>query len=67
MQMPNPIDASRLTAAERRAKLCSLLALGLVRLHLRQSTELSAPPRESSLPSSANPSGHATRHQKETA
>ena len=35
MKRPNPLSPFRMTAAERRAELCGLLALGLVRLHMR--------------------------------
>lgn len=64
---PNPVRVDRLSAAERRVELCRILALGLVRLKARQSTELSAPFGESSLHSTADRSGHATPHRKETA
>lgn len=63
----NPLPPDLMAPTERRAELCRLLALGLVRLHLQQSTELSAPPGESSLPSLADPSGHANPSWKETA
>ena len=35
MKRPNPLPPDRMTAAERRAELCGLLALGLVRLQHR--------------------------------
>lgn len=60
----NPCPASVLTPAERRAELCRILALGLLRL--RQSTALSARDGESSLPFAPNPSGPATEMQKES-
>ena len=50
--MPNPLAPALMTPTERRAELCRLLALGLVRLRLRQSSELSADTGESSLHSS---------------
>lgn len=64
---PNPIHPDRLTTKERIAELCRLLALGLVRLKARQSTELSALPGESSLHYPPDRSGHATRLWKEKA
>lgn len=32
----NPLPPARMTAAERRGELCTLLGYGLVRLHARQ-------------------------------
>lgn len=46
---PNPLAPGRISPTERRAELCGLLALGLVRLRLQQSSELSAAPENSSL------------------
>ncbi|RLP22147.1 hypothetical protein D8676_25815 [Mesorhizobium sp. YM1C-6-2] len=57
---PNPIPAAFLAADERRAELCGLLALGLVRLRSRQSSELSAGPENGLLDCAADRSGHAT-------
>ena len=56
----NPYPAHLMSPAERRAELCRLLALGLVRLRARQSSELSARVGESSLPFAGHRSGHAT-------
>ena len=42
MKRPNPLQPDRMTAAERRAELCALLALGLVRLRLREAGKPSA-------------------------
>jgi hypothetical protein len=42
MKNPNPYPATLMSPAERRAELCRLLALGLIRLLARQSSELSA-------------------------
>ncbi len=36
MKRPNPLPPDQMTAAERRAELCGLLALGLVRLMQRE-------------------------------
>jgi hypothetical protein len=35
MNRPNPLPPDQMTAAERRAELCGLMALGLVRLLVR--------------------------------
>ena len=35
IRRPNPLPPDQMTAAERRAELCGLLALGLVRLRIR--------------------------------
>ena len=36
MKRPNPLPPDQMTPAERRAELCGLLALGLVRLRMRE-------------------------------
>lgn len=59
-----PYPAHLMSPSERRAELCRLLALGLVRLRLRQSSELSAASGESSLPLPPERSGHATSKQE---
>ena len=43
MQIPNPIHPDHLSPKERLAEVCRLLALGLVRLRLRNSGQTSAP------------------------
>ncbi len=43
MQIPNPIHPDHLTPKERLAEVCRLLALGVVRLRLRNSGRTSAP------------------------
>jgi hypothetical protein len=58
MQLPNPIDPERLSAAERLAEVAEILAAALIRLRARQSTPLSAACGESSLDCIANQSGH---------
>lgn len=60
----NPLSPTLMTPMERRAELCRILALGLLRL--RQSTALSARDGESSLHFPPDQSGHATRMQMET-
>lgn len=56
----NPLDPNLMAPLERRAALCKILALGLMRLHQRQSSEVSAQLGESSLHSPPDRSGHAT-------
>lgn len=62
----NPYPARLMSPMERRAELCRLLALGLVRLRARQSSELSARTGESSLHYTPDQSGHATPEWRET-
>jgi len=38
MKRPNPLHPSLMTPTDRRAELCGLLALGLVRLRMRERT-----------------------------
>lgn len=60
MKRPNPLPADLMSPTERRAELCALLALGLIRLHQRELPQLSDQYGESSLHNSANQSVHAT-------
>lgn len=64
---PNPLPPDRMTPAERRDELCAILALGLVRLNARKSSEQSAPSEHSSLDLPRNQSGHATPTHRRTA
>jgi hypothetical protein len=57
MKRPNLLPPDQMTPAERRAELCSILALGLVRLRMRECGKLSADKREISLHNSASQSG----------
>lgn len=41
MKRPNPLPPDQMTPAERRAELCGLLALGLVRLRMREMGKVS--------------------------
>ena len=59
MRGPNPIDPTTLTASERLGELAEILAAGLMRLQIRQSTALSHDCGESSLDCPAHQSGHA--------
>lgn len=67
MNRPNPYPASRMTPAERRAELCRLLALGLIRLHMRDSPQVFETDGESSLHFPPDQSGHATSIHRRTA
>lgn len=63
----NPLHPRHMKPLERRAELCRILALGLVRLRIAQSSDLSAGTGESSLHSPRNRSGHATPPRRRTA
>jgi hypothetical protein len=67
MPGPNPLSPFHMTPAERRAELCRILALGLVRIHQRQSSELSEITGESSLHCPPDQSAHATPTYRRTA
>jgi hypothetical protein len=67
MKRPNPLPADLMSPTERRAELCALLALGLIRLHQRELPQLSDRYGESSLHNSANQSVHATSTHRRTA
>ena len=60
MKRPNPFPSAQMTPTERRAELCGLLALGLVRLRMRVGTEVSDEIGEIPLHNSLDQSGHAT-------
>jgi hypothetical protein len=60
----NSIEAGRMSAAERLAEIAEILALGLVRLKLRKSSELFRDSGESSLHFTPAKSSHATRTEK---
>jgi hypothetical protein len=62
MKTPNPLNASRMTPAERLTELGRILAVGLVRLKANKSSDLSADQGESSVDLSPPKSGHATRN-----
>lgn len=67
MKRPNPLSPDLMSAAERRAELCHLLAVGLVRLRQRDIAQISDANGESSLHNSAGQSIHATPTNKEIA
>ena len=58
----NGVNPNRLTSAERLVELGRILAAGLIRMKVRQSSPLSADPAESSVDLSGPKSGHATRN-----
>ena len=60
MKRPNPLPPDHMTATERRAELCGLLALGLVRLRQRDRGEHSSDAREIRLHSPTDRCRHAT-------
>lgn len=60
MKRPNGLHPDHMTPAERRNELCSLLALGLVRLRLRERGENSDDMGEIRLHSRAGACRHAT-------
>nr|WP_089278984.1 hypothetical protein [Antarctobacter heliothermus] len=60
MKRPNPLPADQMTPAERRAELCGLLALGLVRLRMRDQAKVSDNTGESFLHYPADEWRHAT-------
>jgi hypothetical protein len=59
MHIPNPLHPDRMTAAERLAEIAEILARGLIRLHARKSSSLSADRGDSSVDFSPDRSGHA--------
>ncbi len=67
MKRPNPLPPGQMTPAERRAELCGLLALGLVRLRLRERDEPTEDTGEIRLHYPANRCRHATPNPTETA
>lgn len=67
MKRPNPLPPDLMTPAERRSELCGLLALGLVRLRMRDAREVSEGTGESCLHYPAVQCRHATPTQRRTA
>ena len=67
MKRPNALPPDQMTAAERRAEMCGLLALGLVRLKRRATGQHSVGTGEFLLHSPADLSVHATPTHKENA
>ncbi|AXC50296.1 hypothetical protein DRW48_11820 [Paracoccus suum] len=67
MKRPNPLPPDRMTAAERRTELCNLLALGLVRLRMRERGEHPDDTGEICLHSPTDQCRHATPTHRRTA
>lgn len=67
MKRPNPLPPAQMTPAERRAELCGLLALGLVRLLQRERGEPSDDTGEIRLHYPVDQCRHATPNPTETA
>ncbi|QFQ88054.1 hypothetical protein F8A10_08165 [Paracoccus kondratievae] len=67
MKRPNPLSPFLMTAAERRAELCGLLALGLGRLRTRETVEESDDTGESCLHYPSDQCRHATPTQRRPA
>ena len=61
----NALHPRLLSAEERQNELCTILALGLLRLKNRQSSELFEEQRDSSLHNPPHTSGHATHDRRE--
>ena len=64
---PNSLKPNLMTPAERRAELCRILAVGLIRLHLGDAAQVSAETGEFPLHNSADQSAHATPTERRTA
>lgn len=67
MKRPNPLPTEQMTPAERRAELCGLLSLGLVRLRMPDRAEVSDKNGESCLHSLADEWRHATSTHRRNA
>ncbi len=64
---PNPLHPDKMTPADRRAELCTLLARGLIRLRMRENGELSGNTGEFRLHNSPTQSGTAQTLKRRTA
>ena len=64
---PNPLPPATMTPRERRAELCALLALGLIRLRMREHGQLFAKHGEFPLHNSGVESGSAGPTDRRTA
>ena len=63
----SPLHPNHMTADERLAELAQILALGLMRLHARKSSRLSADCGESLVDLPADRRGHADASRRRTA
>jgi hypothetical protein len=62
--MPNALDPTLMTAQQRLGEIAALLALGLVRLRARQSSQVYAAIEETSLDLATDRSGHAEASER---
>ncbi|OYW62629.1 MAG: hypothetical protein B7Z31_00505 [Rhodobacterales bacterium 12-65-15] len=67
MYRPNPAPPTQMSPPQRRAELCSLLALGLIRLQMRVRGEVSDKTGESCLHSPPDQCLHATPNRRSDA
>lgn len=67
MKRPNPLNPAHMKPRERRSELCQLLALGLLRLHMRNRSQPSNENEEFRLHNPPDQSGHATTQIGENA
>ena len=63
----NALSPELMSPAERRAELCCILALGVIRLRMRDVGQHSGTNGEIPLHNSADQSGHATPKKRSTA
>jgi hypothetical protein len=63
----NPLHPRHMSSRERLDEVCRLLALGMVRLRVRDAAQLSAPHGESALHFPPERSGHAKPRRRRTA
>jgi len=67
MHLPNPLHPGRMTAAERRAELCAILARGIVRLRLWDVTQIAGGREKFGLHFRPEQSVHANPSNRRTA
>jgi len=67
MKRPNPLPPDRMSVGERRAELCGLLALGLIRLYQRQTGQPVGDGGDIRLHYPGGACRHATSNQQEDA
>ncbi len=65
--MKNALHPCHMKPLERRAELCRILALGLIRLHMRDADQVSAKDGEFPLHNSPDQSAHATTSKRRIA
>lgn len=66
MKRPNPLPPDHMAPTERRAELCKLLALGLIRLRMRTEAGNESGTGDIPLHNSPDQSGHATVRKETT-